>query len=654
MLRLEGVTVQLGERIVLDNVTFEVSDRERVAVVGRNGAGKTTLMKVASGQLASDGGDVSVGKGQDLGFLAQEESVDPTRTLWEEAFGALAPTLALRDKAEALLAQAEDAEPARQAQLLSAADDLQERFRARGGWQAEASCGRILSGLGFARDQWQRLCSTFSGGWRVRIALARLLLIRPTFLLLDEPTNHLDLETRTWLLHELQRWEGSVVVIGHDRDFLDRLVTRTVEVDGGGLVSYKGGYTAYRKARTLRIEQLAAAAETRKEERARLQAFIDRFRGKPTKVSQVHDREKKLARLPEIIVPTAHKAAMLRFPEAPPSGEPLLELRDLGRSYGDLTVLKDANASVYRAEKILLVGPNGAGKSTLLRILAGRDAPNEGHVARGLGVRVAYFAQEQTEELDGEQTVLQAVTGIDPGLTEQRLRSVLGSFLFMGDDVHKLVKVLSGGERSRVALARVLLRRANLLLLDEPTNHLDIETKRVLADAMAAYDGSVVFVSHDRAFCDDVADRVWEIGGQAVTPHVGNLDDFLWSRAEALGLAANRAPGEKAPDAWLLGGLPPAPGGEDDGAVPTAAPVAAVAWKDRKKQQAAEAKRLRRLEQLPAEIEALEEEQEALHAAMAEAASDWAELAELQAQGTALEARLAAAYAEWEALEEQD
>ena len=402
MLRLEGITVQLGERIVLDNVTFEVSDRERVAVVGRNGAGKTTLMRVASGQLPSDGGERSLGRGQDLGFLAQEESVDPTRTLWDEAFAALAPTLALRQQAEALLAQAGAADPEQQAQLLSDADELQERFRARGGWQAEAACGRILSGLGFAQDQWDRLCSTFSGGWRVRIALARLLLIRPTFLLLDEPTNHLDLETRTWLLQELQRWDGSVVVIGHDRDFLDRLVTRTVEVDGGGLVSYKGGYTAYRKARALRIEQLEVAAEARKEERARLQAFIDRFRGKPTKVSQVHDREKKLARLPEIIVPVAHKSAHLRFPEAPPSGEPMLELRDLARAYGDLTVLEGVDASVYRADRILLVGPNGAGKSTLLRILAGRDAPDGGHVARGPGVRVAYFAQEQTEELDGE------------------------------------------------------------------------------------------------------------------------------------------------------------------------------------------------------------------------------------------------------------
>ena len=247
--------------------------------------------------------------------------------------------------------------------------------------------------------------------------------------------------------------------------------------------------------------------------------------------------------------------------------------------------------------------------------------------------------------------MLQAVTGIDPTLSEQRLRSVLGSFLFLGDDVHKLVKVLSGGERSRVALARVLLRRANLLLLDEPTNHLDIETKQVLADAMAAYDGSIVFVSHDRSFCDDVAERVWEIGSAKVTAHAGNLDDFLWTRAEALGVAGHRAPGQKAPDTWLLGGLPPAPGEGDEAEEEAQVPVKAVAWKDRKKQQAAQAKRKKRLEELPALIEELEEKQAALHDAMAAAASDWAELAKLQTQGTALEESLREAFAEWEALE---
>ena len=653
MLRLTDVTVQLGDRVLLDKATFEVNDRERVAVVGRNGAGKTTLLRVASGRLESDGGAVRLGRGQDLGFLAQEEVVDTQRTLWEEAFAAMEPTLKLQRRAEELLDRAaSEADPDRQAQLLVEADELQERFRVRDGWQAEAACGRVLSGLGFARDSWERPCATFSGGWRVRIALARLLLERPTFLLLDEPTNHLDIETRTWLMHELRGWPGGVVVIGHDRDFLDRLVSRTVEVDDGALTSYAGGYTAYCEARALRIEQIKEAAAAREEERERLQAFINRFKGKPTKVSQVHDRQKKLARLPSIPVPVEHRATTLRFPEAPPSGEPMLELRDLHRSYGDVHVLTGADASVYRAERILLVGPNGAGKSTLLRLLAGRDVPDSGHVARGPGVRVAYFAQEQAEELDGEQTVLQAVSGIDPLLTEQRLRSVLGSFLFQGDDVHKPCRVLSGGERSRVALARILLARANLLLLDEPTNHLDIETKRVLADALKEYGGSILFVSHDRAFCDETADRVWEIGDGTVRPHNGNLDDFLWTRAEALGLG-RRAPGEKAPDAWLLGGLPAA---ADVVAAQqqVVAPVdagGADAWKDRKKQQAEEHRRKKRLAALPAEIEALEAEQETIADAMVAAAADWTELEKLQAQAAELEADLAAAYAEWEELE---
>ena len=653
MLRLADITVQLGARVILDRTTLEVSDRERIAIVGRNGAGKSTLLKVAAGTIERDGGDVTLGRGQDVGYLEQEAAVAPGRTLWEEAFVALEPVLDLQRRAEALTALATEVSVDSQDELLHRAEELSERFRHAGGWQVEATCGRVLSGLGFDEQEWHKPCADFSGGWQVRIALARLLLQRPTFLLLDEPTNHLDLETRTWLLHELQEWPGGVVVIAHDRDFLDRLVRRTVEVGGGGLTSYSGGYSQYLLARELRIEQLRKAAIVRDEERARLQAFIDRFRAKASKASQVQDRVKALERLPRIVAPQLSRAAKMTFREAPPCGDPVLEVRSLSRHYGPLRVLDEVDASAWRGQRILLVGPNGAGKSTLLRLLAGRDQPTSGHAARGPGVRVAWFAQDQATELDPEQTVLEAVSGVDPLLTEMGLRATLGSLLFVGDDAYKKCGVLSGGERSRVALARILLARANVLLLDEPTNHLDIESKGVLSEALRSFGGTIIFVSHDRAFADEVADTVWEVGGGTVASHNGNLDDFLWARAVELGVATRRVAGVKAPDAWLLGGLP-APGPSDGESSPSEAAEGeggADAWKDRKRKKAEEERRDRRLAELPAEIEELERLVEVAHQEMAEAASDWSRLAELQGGEEQLQERLERAFEEWEALE---
>ena len=660
VLRLEKVTVQLGERIVLNRVTVAVSDRDRVAIVGRNGAGKTTLLRAAARQLEVDDGEVLIGRKQDIGVLAQEAAVRPEPTLWEEVFEALAPILKLRDRAEDLLEQAAalpTSEADRAARLFDDAATLQERFRQRDGWQADAACGRVLSGLGFGRDVWGQRCGDFSGGWQVRIALARLLLERPSFLLLDEPTNHLDIETRTWLLHELKGWPGAVLVIGHDRDFLDRLVTRTVEVAHGGVTEYSGGYSAYLAARELRIEQLRKESDRRAEERARVQVFIDRFRYKASKAAQVQARVKQLEKIPPIIVPTREKRARLVFPDPPPSADPMLEIRDAFKAFGNVRVLTGVDASAYRGERALLVGPNGAGKSTLLKLIAGRETLDAGSIAPSNGVRIAWFAQDQSTELDPDLTVLKAVGQVDPLINEQRLRAILGSFLFSGDDVHKRCGILSGGERSRVALARVLLRRANLLLLDEPTNHLDIETKDVLANALRGYPGAILFVSHDRSFCDAVADRVWEIGGGALEVHPGNLDDFLWKRAIEAGVAQRRAPGEKAPDAWLLGGLPapadastdPEPGAEQ--LEPTGG--GADAWKERKRLQAVSERRRKRLAALPGEIEALEASMGELQRQMAdpELSTAWDRLTEFQRESDVLAAELHDAYAEWELLE---
>jgi len=672
MLRLESISVQFGSNFILENVNFSLGDRERVAVVGRNGAGKTTMLKVAAGRLEPEGGEVHLGKGQDIGFLEQERRADLENSIWEEVFAELAPILKLQSRAEEMMVQAADIiveDPKRGEMMFAEAEVLSERFRRCDGYRAEAACGRVLSGMGFVREDWQRKAAELSGGWQIRIGLARLLLRRPSFLLLDEPTNHLDIETRTWLLHELKDYPGGIAIISHDQDFLDRLVGRTAEVSRATIEDYSGGYTSYLAQRELRIEQLTAQAKHREEERARIQSFINRFRAKATKAVQVQSRVKQLEKLPPIEVPDRLSDVRLEFPDPPPSGDPMMQFNDISKSYGDLNVFDQLRSSVYTGERILLVGPNGAGKSTLLKMMAGELGPDSGNLQLGPGCRVAWFAQDQAEALNPEDTVLQATMAADPMLTPQRARTILGSFLFRGDDIDKRCGVLSGGEKSRVALVRILLRRANLLLLDEPTNHLDIPTKDALRRALADYKGAIVFVTHDRRFANGLAERVWEVGGATVRPHRGNLDDFLWDRAIELGLVARRAPGESAPDAWLLGGLPTttensgesgeggrlAKSGEAVGskAGPGNNAAGAESWKERKRIKAAQSKAARELRELPAKIEELETRIAELDVQLMdpEQASDWEGLFKVQEERRTAGEALDGLFERWEELE---
>ncbi len=668
MLQLEGISKQLGPRIILDGVDFRVNDRERIAIVGRNGAGKSTLLKIAVGRIELDSGRILLSRGQDVGYLAQDHQVNADRTLWEEAQDAVEPVLDLEREATALLARlgTEALSEPEQLDVLEQADALQEQFRIRGGYRIEADVGRVLTGLGFVSTEWSRPAGTFSGGWQVRIALARLLLTRPSFLLLDEPTNHLDIETRTWLLHELRGYPGGVVVVGHDRDFLDRLVQRTVEVRAGGVTSTTGGYTAWVKGRTERVEQLRKAAIERAEERGRIEAFVNRFRYKASKAAAVQSRIKMLARLPPIVVPEDDVRPKLRFPEPPPSASPMLELRDVGKAYGDTRVFQDANATILPGDRILLVGANGAGKTTLLKLLAAQERPDDGYVRPHSGTRTAWFAQDQATALGAEQSVLSAVAAADPLLSEARLRTALGAMLFSGDDVYKPCGVLSGGERSRVALARILLQRANLLLLDEPTNHLDVDTKEVFAEALLQYTGALLIVSHDRVFANAVANQVWELGDGTIRRHVGGLDDFLWAKAIELGVVTRRAPGQRAPDAWLLKGLPETEdkegtGGPGGHSAPDVQPEAEVAegggkegWEDRKQREREERKRTRRLEELVATVDELEVQMAALDARLAspDVAADWDRMQVLLSEREPLERRRDRALAQWEALED--
>lgn len=667
MLQFESISMQLGTKIVLDNVDLRVSDRDRVAIVGRNGAGKSTLMKIAAGNLHADGGRVLLSKGEDVGYLAQEHAVTAGHSLWQEAQAAVEPVLELERRSKALMDSIgeEGMSEERQMEVLEEADRLHEAFRVRGGYRIEADVGRVLSGLGFLAEDWERPTETFSGGWQVRIALARLLLQRPRYLLLDEPTNHLDIETRTWLLHELRAYPGGVVIVGHDRDFLDRLVNRTVEVRQGQVESSAGGYTAWKKARVLRIEQLREASRQRTEERERIQAFINRFRYKASKASAVQSRVKMLEKLPPIEVPADDRRARLSFPEPPPAESPMVEIRRVQKSYGDVQVFTGADATVLAGDRILLVGPNGAGKSTLLRMLAGDERPDEGVVQPRPSTRVAWFAQDQAKALDPDHTVLQAAAEGDPLLTEQRLRAALGALLFTGEEVDKQVGVLSGGERSRVALSKILLQRANLLLLDEPTNHLDVETKEALVQALQEWPGALILVSHDRVFANAVSNHVWEVGDGTIRRHPGDFEDFLWAKAVEMGVAARRAPGQTAPDAWLLKGLPTANDGDDGAPGGSARPqVAAEAveeadsggkesWEEAKKRKREEARREKRLAELMETIEELEAKLAVLDAELAkpEVGGDWDAMQVLLNDRAPLERRRDRAMAEWESLE---
>ena len=659
MLRLSGITIQLGARVVLDGVDLSVADDERLALVGPNGAGKSTLMKVAVGTLAADSGEVIVPRGREVGYLAQELAVAGRHSLWAEASAALQPVLQLQEQADALLASLEhlDHEAPDYSDTLHRIEQLQEAYRVRGGYTAEATIGRVLSGLGFHREDWARPVDDFSGGWQVRIALAKLLLTRPAYILLDEPTNHLDIETRTWLLHELKAYPGGVAIISHDRDFLDHLVRRTVELDGGQITSYAGGYSSFLVQRVERVRILEAQAEQQAEERSRLEAFIRRFRYKATKAAQVQSRVKQLEKMKPVFVPTRRARMRLQFPEPPPANSPVMELRAVSRAYGELEVLKEVEESVLPGERILLVGPNGAGKSTLLRLLAGRDAPTGGSVVTGRGTRRGWFAQDQARELPADSTVLDVMATEDPLAAPVRLRALLGAFLFTGTDVDKRCGILSGGEKSRLALARVLMKRANLLLLDEPTNHLDIDSKDVLAEALGSFSGAVVFVSHDRVFADALATRVWEVGGGGLRSYHGGLEDFLWRRAIELGVVSSRAPGERAPDAWLLGGLPePADGGA--AVAPRAArdepqPDDGLGYKERKRLRRELERKQKQLDGGMEQIELQEGELKALDADLAspETADDWSRVNELLNQREALDKEIAAAYDSWETLE---
>ena len=535
MIRLGGVTKAFGSKLLLEGVDWLIAPQDRVGLVGPNGSGKTTLLRMLAGLESPDQGTVVVAKGISRGYLPQEGLQLAGRSVFGECLSVFDDVRQIERELEELTRRMAELDPV-SAEYREAAERfarLDAEFRHRDGYALEAQVGAVLAGLGFAKQDWTRPTEEFSGGWQARIALAKLLLARPNLLLLDEPTNHLDLEARNWLEEYLAAYPYAFVLVSHDRYFLDVTVNRIVEIWNRRLHFYHGNYSRYLEVRRQRIEQLEAAARQQQERIRQLETFINRFRYTASRARQVQSRIKELERMKRVEVPPEEPAIHFRFPQPKPSGRVVAEARHLGKRYGDHLVFRGVNFTIERGERIALVGPNGAGKSTLIRMLAGLEPSTEGELRLGHNVEPDYFAQDQYKELNPEARVLDDLAELAPRSTQTELRTLLGCFLFSEDDVFKPIGVLSGGERNRYALARLLLRPSNFLLLDEPTNHLDLRAKDVLLDALQQYEGTLVFVSHDRYFINRLATRIFAVGNGGVESHPGNYEAYLWRKQQA-------------------------------------------------------------------------------------------------------------------------
>jgi ATP-binding cassette subfamily F protein 3 len=534
MIQLSSLTKSFGDRVLLDAVNWQIDDRERVGLSGPNGAGKTTLLKMLAGLEEPDGGLIVKPSGLTIGYLPQDGLLHTGRTLREEAGLAFKVLLDMRAEIASLEERlGDDAVPeSEHAAMLTRYSELQEDFRRREGYSIDLKIMTVLRGLGFSAADMDQPSETFSGGWQMRIALAKLLLGRPGLLLLDEPTNHLDLDARNWLEEYLSGYPHAVILVSHDRFFLDAVVTRITEIGLRRLTDYTGNYTDYLREREARMERLRQQKRDQDEEVARMEAFINRFRYQATKAAQVQSRIKMLDKIVPIEIPPERKRVHFTFPACAKSGRSVIDLRGVSKAYGDKRVFERVNLLIERGDRIALIGPNGVGKSTLMRMLSGVESPDAGTRTEGHQVVTQYFAQDEATRLDGPLTVYQTLAGDAPIHMVPSIRNILGGFLFSGDDVDKPVRVLSGGERTRLAVARMLLRPSNTLLLDEPTNHLDLDSKDVLLEALEDFGGTLIFVSHDRYFVDKLATKVIEIGGGHALIYPGSYEEFLWSRQQ--------------------------------------------------------------------------------------------------------------------------
>ncbi|MBI4887741.1 MAG: ATP-binding cassette domain-containing protein [Acidobacteria bacterium] len=547
MIQLSGLTKSFGDRVLFDRVTWQIGDGDRVGLCGPNGAGKTTLLKMLAGLEEPDSGAIVRPAHLTIGYLPQDGLAYSGRTVFDEAASAFQPLLDLKAEMHDIEARLSDAgvPQGEHDVMLARYSDLQDRFRLADGYNMDLRIASVLRGLGFSQADAARPAETFSGGWQMRIALAKLLLGRPNLLLLDEPTNHLDLEARNWLEEYLGSYPYAVILVSHDRYFLDTVVTRITDVNLRTLTDYTGNYSTYVEQRDAMLERLRQSKREQDEEVARIRMFIDRFRYQATKAAQVQSRIKLLEKVVPIEVPPERKRIHFTFPSCAKSGRVVLELKHARKAYGPVVVFRDLSLHIERGDRIALVGPNGAGKSTLMRMLSGEEAPDAGARTLGHQVVTESFAQDEAVRLDPALTVYGTLeTGSPTGMVPA-IRTILGGFLFSGDDVYKKVSVLSGGERTRLAVARMLLRPSNTLLLDEPTNHLDLDSKDVLLEALEDYGGTLIFVSHDRYFVERLATKIVEIGHGSAVVYPGTYPEFLWHKEHPEQVTRHEAQGPR-------------------------------------------------------------------------------------------------------------
>ena len=531
MISVDGLTVEFGDRALFKDISFQINEKDRIALMGKNGAGKSTLLKILAGQRKPSRGNVSAPKDTVIAYLPLHLMTDDGRTVYEEASQAFAPLFAMEKRIDDLnrqLTERTDYDSPEYYKLIEEVSALSEKYYSIDLTHFEADVEKTLLGLGFKREDLQRQTSDFSGGWRMRIELAKMLLKNPDVLLLDEPTNHLDIDSIQWLEEFLISNGKAVVVISHDRTFVDNITTRTIEVTMGRIYDYKVNYSKYLELRKDRRAQQQKAYDEQQKMIAETKDFIERFKGTYSKTLQVQSRVKMLEKLELIEVDEEDTSALrLKFPPSPRSGSYPVIAQELSKYYGDHLVFKEAGFTIQRGEKVAFVGRNGEGKSTLVKCIMGEITDYTGKLTLGHNVQIGYFAQNQASLLDEELTVFQTVDDVTPSELKSNTKNLLGAFMFSGDDIDKKVKVLSGGERTRLAMIKLLLQPVNLLILDEPTNHLDLKTKDILKNALIDFDGTLIVVSHDRDFLNGLAQKVYEFGNGKVTEHLEDINGFL-------------------------------------------------------------------------------------------------------------------------------